>query len=123
MNGTADPILPYNGGQIIPNRGEVFSTDNTIDYWVNRNGTDITPEVTNLPNTNLDDNSTIEKSIYQNGTNDTEVALYKVIGGGHTAPSIQERYDSTLVPLVLGNQNGDIEMAEEIWSFFKDKTR
>ena len=47
MNGTDDPILPYTGGQMPSNRGEVHSTENTISYWVNKNGTDTFPEITN----------------------------------------------------------------------------
>lgn len=123
MNGTSDPLLPYNGGQMTGNRGEVFSTENTIDYWVNRNGTNITPSISTFPDINTTDNSTVEMSIYSNGINSTEVALYKVIGGGHTEPSIVERYTPPLVPFALGNQNGDIEMVEEVWSFFENKTK
>ena len=123
MNGTTDPLLPYNGGQMTGNRGEVFSTQNTIDYWVNRNGTNLTPSMSEFLNINPNDNSTVELSIYSNGTNNTEVAFYKVVGGGHTEPSILERYTSPLVPFALGNQNGDIEMVEEVWSFFENKTK
>jgi len=43
---------------------------------------------------------------------------YEVVNGGHTEPSIQERY-SNLYKLIVGNQNGDIEMAQEIWGFFR----
>lgn len=122
MNGTDDPILPYDGGQMASNRGEVLSTDNTISYWVQRNETDTTPEITELPNLNTDDGSTITEYLYKNGANGTEVGLYKVNNGGHTEPSLSERY-SALFLLLVGNQNGDIEMANEIWDFFKTKTK
>ena len=122
MNGTDDPILPYDGGQMASNRGEVFSTDNTISYWVQRNETDTTPEITELPNLNTDDGSTITEYLYKNGANGTEVGLYKVNNGGHTEPSLSERY-SALFLLLVGNQNSDIEMANEIWDFFKTKTK
>lgn len=123
INGTQDPNLPYSGGQMAGNRGEVFSADATINYWKNRNGTVAIANVTTKPNTNTNDNSSIEKSVYSNGTNNTEVVLYKVIGGGHTEPSILQRYTTPLVPFILGNQNGDIEMVEEVWSFFVNKTK
>lgn len=122
MNGTDDPILPYNGGQMVSNRGEVFSTDSTISYWVNRNATDTTPEISDLPDVNTKDKSTVTKYLYQNGANNTEVALYKVSNGGHAEPSISERY-SSLFLLIVGHQNGDIEMAREVWNFFKTKTK
>jgi len=122
MNGTEDPLVPYEGGQIASNRGLVLSTDASVDYWVNRNGTDIVPIVENLPDTNPNDESTIEKSTYPNGDNNTEVVLYKVIGGGHTEPSLEERFGPIYLAIV-GVQNGDVEMAHEIWDFFKDKVK
>jgi polyhydroxybutyrate depolymerase len=39
MNGTEDPLVPYDGGQIASNRGEVISTDESINYWIARNNT------------------------------------------------------------------------------------
>jgi polyhydroxybutyrate depolymerase len=122
MNGTSDPIMPYSGGRMASNRGEVFSAESTISQWVQRNATSTTPEISNLPDVNTNDGSTVTKYLYRNGTNGTEVVLYKVNEGGHTEPSLVERY-SNLFLLAVGKQNGDIEMAGEIWSFFKNKTK
>jgi polyhydroxybutyrate depolymerase len=44
------------------------------------------------------------------------VALYRIIGGGHTEPSVEHRY-RRLFRAVVGEQNHDIEMADEVWSF------
>jgi polyhydroxybutyrate depolymerase len=77
---------------------------------------------TNLPDINKKDKSTVEKYIYINGLNNTEVALFKIIGGGHTEPSITKRYGSRYLKLV-GNQNNDIEMANEVWDFLKNKSK
>jgi len=120
MNGTEDPINPYQGGEMSSNRGEVLSAQETIDYWVNRNQTDATPIVTDFTDTNTSDNSTIKRHLYTNGVDNTEVAFYEVIGGGHTEPSITERYGN-LFKAVVKEQNGDIEMASEVWDFFKSK--
>jgi polyhydroxybutyrate depolymerase len=122
MNGTEDPILPYNGGQMASNRGEVFSTQDTIDYWITRNGTDSVPEFVSLPDINSTDNSTVEKYTYSNGTNNTEVVLYQIINGGHTNPSKVERNSEPITNFV-GNQNADIEMVDEVWSFFENKSK
>jgi polyhydroxybutyrate depolymerase len=121
MNGTDDPILPYEGGQMASNRGEVISTENSVMYWVQRNQASTSPEISNLPNINSNDNSTVSKYLYKNGGNNTEVVLYKIEEGGHTEPSITQRY-SPLFLLAVGNQNGDIEMATEVWNFFKNKS-
>jgi len=120
MNGTEDPINPYEGGEMTSNRGVVFSAQETVDYWVNRNQTDTSPTVTDLADTDTQDNSTVKKQVYANGTNNTEVVFYEVIGGGHTEPSVSERY-SNAFKLVVKEQNGDIEMATEVWNFFKSK--
>ena len=103
-------------------RGQVLSTQETIAYWVNRNQTSTTPITTNLQDLDTSDNTTVSKHIYPNGTNNTEVAYYEVIGGGHTEPSRAERYTNIFISLfMLGEQNGDIEMANEVWDFFKTK--
>lgn len=120
MNGTEDPILPYEGGQMIKKRGEVYATQETIDYWVKRNQTDTTPIITDITNKDTKDNCNIKKHLYINGDNNTEVLLYKVVNGGHTEPSISQRY-SRFFKRIIGEQNGDIEMANEIWAFFKTK--
>ncbi len=122
INGTDDPILPYEGGIMPSDRGEVMSADETAEYWALVNTSDLTPISSTFENLNLDDGCTVEKHLHINGLSGTEVVLYTINGGGHTEPSIQERY-SNLYLLVVGNQNGDIEMAEEVWSFFKTKSK
>lgn len=120
MNGTADSIVPFEGGQVSSNRGEVFSAEETIHYWVTKNATDTIPQITPIADLNSADNSTATKYLYKNGVNNTEVAFYNILQGGHTEPSIAERYRSVFLSLV-GNQNGDFEMAKELWDFFRDK--
>ena len=122
MNGTDDPVMPYNGGQIASNRGEVYSTAETVEYWKNRHQADAAPIVVEIPNSDSDDNSTVRRFSYVNGTGDSVVEHYEVVNGGHTEPSMVERYGN-LFKLIVGNQNGDMEMATEIWEFFKSQQR
>jgi len=122
MNGTDDPIIPYEGGQVPGNRGKVKSTEESMAYWIDRNGTSESPIVGIIPDRNTDDDCTAERFLYTNGTNNTEVALYKITNGGHTEPSISERYSNIYLSIV-GNQNADFEMAAKIWAFFKDKSK
>jgi len=118
MNGTDDPILPYDGGQIDGGRGLLLPTLDTVAYWVERNRADPTPIETVLADTDGGEGSTIVRRTYAGGADGADVEHYEVIGGGHTEPSIQERY-SRIYKRIVGEQNGDIEMAEEIWSFFE----
>jgi len=124
MNGTSDPLLPFEGGEVAPNiggRGTVLSADESVNIWVRFNQTDSTSAITNFPDIDTEDSSTVHKATYSNGIEGTQVALYEITGGGHVEPSIREQY-SSILELSLGKQNHDIEMADEIWKFFKDKT-
>ncbi|MCF6237691.1 MAG: hypothetical protein L3J79_02570, partial [Candidatus Marinimicrobia bacterium] len=124
MNGTDDPLLPYNGGEVAPSiggRGTVLSAQESVDYWVDFNHANSNPVVADIPDVNVNDGSTVKIISYFGGDEGTQVELYEVSGGGHLEPSMQEQY-ATIVEVLLGRQNHDIEMAEEIWSFFKNKT-
>ena len=124
MNGTDDPLLPYNGGTVVPHipgRGTVLSAQESVNFWVDFNQTSSSLTIINFPDINLEDNSSVKSYTYSNGIEGTQVVLYEVSGGGHVEPSIQKQY-SAILELSLGKQNHDIEMAKEIWSFFKNKT-
>ena len=93
IHGTEDPIANYAFVQ----RG--------LDFWIEHNTTNMNPIVSNIPDIDTQDGSTVEKYKYINGENDVEVLHLKVIGGGHQWP---------------GNSgNMDINASEEVWSFLK----
>ncbi len=125
MNGTDDNHMPYNGGTIgnPPNsdNGTVLSTDATIEYWINFNHIDTNPDTYTYPDLDTNDGGVVQKFSYKNGDMGTEVVLYKVNGGGHSAPSIREQY-SAIYEQYFNKQNHDIEMTTEVWKFFKSKT-
>ena len=95
MNGTDDNHMPYNGGTIgdppNPNHGTVLSTAETINYWTNFNQTDTIPVIYTFPDLDTNDGGIVQKYTYTNGSNQKEVILYKINGGGHSAPSIREQ--------------------------------
>lgn len=124
MNGTKDPILPYEGGKVgkrkadQEKRGAVLSTDETINYWLKNNAISSEPTTKRLPNISKRDRSTVLMKQYLGGKNDTEVVLYEIRGGGHTEPSLTEHF-GRLYKRIVGKQNKDFEMAEEVWKFFE----
>jgi polyhydroxybutyrate depolymerase len=126
MNGTDDPLLPYAGGKVAKNdrhgRGEVVSTAETVAFWVRHNGIETPPQKSDLPDVDKRDAGTVHVERYTGGRNGTEVVLYEVRGGGHTEPSLTEHY-GRLYKFIVGPQNRDVEMAEEVWKFFRDKQR
>ncbi len=124
MNGTDDNHMPYNGGYISnppnPDHGSAEATEDAVNFWVNFDETDTIPKTFVFPDLDSTDGGVVEKYDYINGRDGTEVILYKVNGGGHSAPSIKERY-SSLFEEYFNKQNHDIEMTTEVWKFFKDK--
>ncbi len=123
INGTADPMLPYNGGTIgnppDPTHGSCRPVDSTIAYFVRLNSCDPDPQVYDFPDLDERDNSTVTSYFYKSAQGN-DVLFYKVEGGGHAAPSISEQY-SWLWERYVGKQNHDIETVFEMWNFLKDK--
>ena len=48
--------------------------------------------------------------------------MYKIIDDGHTEPSKTEKYSQVYLN-IIGEQNEDIEMTEEVWRLFEDKAK
>ncbi len=117
MNGTADPVNPYDGGlvSILGNdsRGTVLSTDATMEYWLGLDTCQLTINKEMLPDVVTTDNSTVEKITWQ-CEGQTKAMVYKMIAAGHTMP-----HPESIMPKILGPTNQDINAATEIWSFFK----
>ena len=116
MNGTDDPINPYEGGEvalygILVARGEVVSTEASAAWFGRLAGHTGPPERERLPDRNGEDGSTVERARW-NGPGRRSVVLYSVRGGGHTVP-----HPTVRAPRLLGRTNADVTAAEEIWSF------
>jgi poly(3-hydroxybutyrate) depolymerase len=125
MNGTEDPLLPYGGGLVgreKDDRGETASAEESVKYWLSVNHIDSKPEVYEFPDVSKKDRSSVIRYRYANENGGPEVVLYEVRGGGHNEPSRSEHY-RRLYKLIVGKQNYDIEMAEEIWGFFQNQHR
>lgn len=124
MNGTEDPLLPYQGGGIGKSefsqrrRGSVLSTTEAINYWLTRNQISSPAQERVFPDKNRRDGSTVHLTEYKDNDRNIEVVLYEIRGGGHTEPSLTEHYHR-LYKRVVGSQNKDLEMAEEVWQFFE----
>jgi polyhydroxybutyrate depolymerase len=116
MNGTADPIVPYNGGRVSLfgiDGGEVRSTEKTIEYFRKLAGHAAEPHREILPDKVKDDDSTVERLTWQK-VGRPEIVLYTIHGGGHAIPHPTLRFGR-----IVGTTNGDINAPLEIWSFFE----
>ncbi|MCG6186481.1 alpha/beta hydrolase family esterase [Maribellus maritimus] len=119
INGTEDPLVPYNGGAVTvfrQKRGEIQSVERTIEIWRDINGCTQTIQKNEFPDIDKNDACTAEKTVYQNQENPAQkVIAIKVTGGGHTWPGTQQY----LPKRIVGNTNQDFNACDEIWSFFK----
>ena len=119
IQGTKDKLVPYNGGTVGNGRGKFISTDAMVKLWTRHNRTDREPERAKLPDKIKSDQSNVETYRWKNGRKNTEVVLYKVVGGGHTWPGGSQYAPRRLV----GSVNQDFDATEAIWEFFKSHPR
>ncbi len=92
INGTADGVNPYNGGEMKAANitlGNVQSTDSSFMYWVKENGYTQKPVQENVQDIDKNDSMTIEKMSYSNPQK-YDVILYKVNNGKHQFPTGME---------------------------------
>lgn len=124
INGTDDPLVPYNGGDIYGSihkvdLGKVLSVNESIMFWVNRNMCSITPVVIEEPDRDPKDGTRVIRTQYTNCFDSTEVVLYTIEGGGHTWPG-----GFQYLPIwIIGKTSRDIDANRVIWSFFKSHSR
>jgi polyhydroxybutyrate depolymerase len=104
IHGTADGTVPYNGNALF------VPIPTLLAGWVQRNGCNPTPVVTQLPDISTADGSTVERQLYTGGRNGSVVEHYRIIGGGHTWPG---------APVNIGVTNRDISASREIWRFLR----
>ncbi len=95
IHGTSDNTVSYNGST------GVLAIDSLVRYWAKFNKSTLTPVITQLPDINKNDGSTVEHQLFL-GNNCNSVELFKVIGGGHAWPGANynvggTNYDFTLV--------------------------
>lgn len=109
FNGTSDALTSYGG---IP--GNFPSIKEVMTFWSEKNGCDMIPDSTDLPNINTTDLCTVTKIEYQNCADGVEQILFRINGGGHTWPGSD-------IP-GLGSTNQDISANEEIWKFCNQYT-
>ena len=106
------PFLSINGTEDnYDGIGEYYlPVENSNNYWIEYNNTDLNPNVVDLEDINTSDGSTVKYYSWKNGSNGVEIDHYKVIGGEHTWPSLNSNSDKE-------ESNGDIDSDRIIWEF------
>ncbi len=114
--GTADPLVPYQGGAIQTrrkHRGRVRSADDTLQFYASRNSCADAQE-TLLPDSVPSDNARVRKITMQGCTAPLEVFIME--GGGHVWPG---RRTPRLLKSFLGNAVFDIDGTQVVEDFVK----
>jgi polyhydroxybutyrate depolymerase len=117
LSGTKDPLVPWEGGMVgFPRkpRGMVLSVEDSVLYWLTHNKCTTSPNSTLLPDVDPADKTWVQRDIYTDGTNNTEVVLYTIYNGGHTWPDGLQYLPESLV----GRTTHDINANMVICDFF-----
>ena len=115
LNGTEDPINPYDGGRVtlfgFGNRGTVLSARQSAEFFARRNGITDAPVAERI----AQDRSTSTSAERTHWRSDTgaDVVLYTIHGGGHALPQPHARF-----PRLLGRTHAELDGPAEIWRFF-----
>lgn len=116
MQGTADPIVPFNGGGVDEGkRGRIIDTNRVAKLWVDHNGCQSPPETGELPDTAPFDQCRVRWSNWTGGRKGTDVTLYVIEGGGHTWPGSLQY----LPKVIIGPVCRDFHATAVIWDFFE----
>ncbi|MDX1588753.1 MAG: PHB depolymerase family esterase [Oleiphilaceae bacterium] len=116
INGTEDPINPYEGGQVtlfgFGDRGDVLPSTATLAYFADPGPGPITPLDPDHLSRQQRGQALIERWQLPGKP---LLELVTLQGGGHTVPVAEGR-----MPRLLGTTSHDIDTAEQAWRFFRD---
>jgi polyhydroxybutyrate depolymerase len=117
--GTADPMVPYqggtvglNGGQAFGGRGQVWGAERTARAFVERDGCG-EPTTAALPHRDPADRTHVERIAWLGCRDGTSVTLYRIAEGGHQVAGTR-----AFLPRILGASSSDIAAAEVILAVF-----
>lgn len=122
INGTADSIVPYDGGNVDiwnENRGEILSTESTIERFRDWYGCRPEPRTLVLPDVSQDDGSRAVRFDYDGCRKGGALRLLRIEGGGHTWPGAWEGPWPWLFRKAVGYTNQDFAAADEIVDYFE----
>jgi polyhydroxybutyrate depolymerase len=105
VHGDADPIVPYNGGEV-GGGGRLPDVPTWAAEWGARNGCDPTPRA--------DQDALRSQIVYGDCDGGVEVVLYTIFGGGHTWAGGGEHPPEAIVGQVIA----DFATTDIMWAFF-----
>ncbi|HEX6566595.1 MAG TPA: PHB depolymerase family esterase [Chthoniobacterales bacterium] len=120
IHGTSDPVVPYRGGKITDDGGEVLGVEATAELWAKTDRCRRDYIEIPVPDQTARDDCYPQSFEWSDGKDGTDVVLYRIIGGGHTWPG---NPTSLLSGFFLGKVCLDFDASELIWKFFGEHPR
>lgn len=113
LAGTADSIQPFDGAKWP--LGRLLSVPETMNFWRMLHGCRRRHSAP-LPHRREDDPTRVDVVTWSGCATQTPPVLYRVSGGGHRLPSLDDTPES---PSTYGMRNRDFDTAATVWGFFK----
>ncbi len=120
FNGNSDPIMPWGGGEIrslkalgLGAGGTVMSHDETVAFWLGKDGCSGNGSSRNLPDA-TSDGTTVSVSTFSDCSGSTQLEFFEIDGGGHSWPGSGEK-----ARRMAGTQSQDVSATEEMLIFFQ----
>lgn len=122
-NGSDDPLVPWEGGMVGKDRGEVISAENTVKWWVSANQAVPDQLVSRyLPEIDPDDDCQVRMDYYPASDSGAPVLFYAILGGGHTMPSLNHTgLENKVFERLFGPVCHEVEGVQLAWDFFNDR--
>jgi polyhydroxybutyrate depolymerase len=120
IHGTADPVVPYDGGRMTIERGgasTIVSAPAMVERWRAIDGCHTQPTRSDIDT--ADDGTAVTAMTSSPCTDGTAVAFYSVAGAGHTWPGGHQYLPTALV----GRTSQDVVASDVIWTFFSSHHR
>lgn len=111
FHGTADPVVPYDGGGSWVTSETFPSIPVWTMKWARRNGCASDPIESVVA-------ADVSRREYTNCTGGADVVLYTIRGGGHTWPG-----GGPLPQWLLGTTSRGVDATKETWAFFRAHPR
>ena len=108
FHGTADPQVPYRGGRTFVGHWWFPNVPAWAAKWAARNGCAPVPADSAVA-------ADVTRRTYSHCTNDANVVLYTLIGGGHTWPGPGDAPEWFVGPV-----NHDVDASSIMWQFFRE---
>ena len=115
INGTEDPLVPYQGGGVARGRrGQVIGVEQAVQKWAVANGCSGVPRSSALTDVDPADGCRGISLTWTDCRDGAAVVLYRLEGSGHAWPGGAQY----LPDFIIGKVCRDVDATAAIWQFF-----